>query len=88
LSERAPVEETICSSSISIPGKGVTSEPLAIKILFVFTTSFEPSGFFTYTSFGTVIVPIPLICPTLFALNNEAIPLVNALTDVSLAFII
>jgi hypothetical protein len=27
LRERAPVEETIVSSSISMPGKGVTSDP-------------------------------------------------------------
>ena len=29
LSESAPVEETIVSSSISIPGNGVTSDPTA-----------------------------------------------------------
>lgn len=33
----APVDETILSSSISIPGKGVTSEPVAIIMFFVAT---------------------------------------------------
>lgn len=57
--ERAPVELIIVFSSISMPGKGVTSEPEAIKICFVRTVSFEPSFFVTVTSFEPVIEPCP-----------------------------
>ncbi|KAH3664299.1 hypothetical protein OGAPHI_004651 [Ogataea philodendri] len=41
-SERAPVEETILSSSISIPGNGVTSEPVAMMILSALRTASSP----------------------------------------------
>ncbi len=34
-SESAPVEETTCFSSISRPGSGATSEPVAMTIFFV-----------------------------------------------------
>lgn len=39
--ESAPVDETICSSSIWIPGNGVTSDPVAIIMFLVRTDSFS-----------------------------------------------
>lgn len=57
---KAPVDETITSSSISMPEKGVTSEPVAIRIFFVRTVSTTlPSSPRTETSFGPVIFPCP-----------------------------
>ena len=41
----------------SMPGKGVTSDPVAMSIFFVETFSWEPSFFATDTSFGPVMVP-------------------------------
>lgn len=43
-----------------MPGKGVTSEPVAIRIFFVLTTSELPSDFNAVTSLGPVILPWPL----------------------------
>lgn len=68
--DKAPVEETIVSSSISIPGKGVTSDPVAIRMFFVLTTSVEPSSFRAVTSFGPVILPCPLTSVTLELKRN------------------
>ena len=57
---RAPVEETIFSSSNSIPGKGVTSEPVAIIMFLALMTSLTaPSGPMTETSFCPEIFPWP-----------------------------
>lgn len=54
---RAPVEDTMVSSSTSMPGKGVTSEPVAMRMFLERTTSFSPSSFSTVTSVGLVIFP-------------------------------
>ncbi len=43
----------------SIPGKGVTSDPVAMRMFFVFTVSTDPSCFFTCTSFGFAMEPWP-----------------------------
>ena len=43
-SSSAPVEETTTFSSISTPGSGVTSEPVAMTMAFVSSTWFEPSS--------------------------------------------
>lgn len=59
LSFSAPVEDTICSSSTGMPGKGVTSEPVAIRMFLVLTVSLEPSSLRTVTSLGPVILPWP-----------------------------
>ena len=48
----------------SIPGKGVTSDPVAIRMFFVDTDWLVPSGFFTATSLALTIVAIPWICST------------------------
>ena len=43
----------------SIPGKGVTSDPVAIRMFLVLTVSMDPSCFVTCTSFGFAILPWP-----------------------------
>ena len=50
-SSSAPSEETTTFSSISMPGRRVTSEPVAMTMFFVSTTWFEPSS------------PLTSICP-------------------------
>mmetsp|Transcript_4794 Transcript_4794/g.30402 ORF Transcript_4794/g.30402 Transcript_4794/m.30402 type:complete len:213 (-) Transcript_4794:649-1287(-) len=45
----APVDETIFSSSISTPGRGVTSEPVAMTMFFAFMISWVPSDLATVT---------------------------------------
>lgn len=64
----------------SIPGKGDTSDPVAIKIFLVLTTSEEPSSFKAVTWFTPVILPCPLIKVILFFLKSCAIPPVRAET--------
>ena len=41
----------------SMPGNGVTSDPVAMRMFLVLTSSLEPSPFVTVTSLGAVIVP-------------------------------
>lgn len=41
----------------SIPAKGVTSDPVAIRMFFVLTVSTDPSLFFTDTCPGATISP-------------------------------
>uniref|UniRef100_A0A8D9ANW7 Uncharacterized protein n=1 Tax=Cacopsylla melanoneura TaxID=428564 RepID=A0A8D9ANW7_9HEMI len=77
---RAPVLDTTVSSSTSIPGNGVTSDPVAIRMFLVFTSSLEPSGLRTVTVFGPVILPCPFFRATLFDLNRWTIPPVRAFT--------
>lgn len=48
----------------SMPGKGVTSDPVAIRIFLVETFSVLPSFLNTVTSFGPVILPWPFIWVT------------------------
>lgn len=66
-----------------IPGKGVTSDPVAIRMFLVLITSDEPSGFMAVTWFLPVILPWPLTRVTLFFLNNCTIPPVKAFTAAS-----
>mmetsp|Transcript_36291 Transcript_36291/g.49849 ORF Transcript_36291/g.49849 Transcript_36291/m.49849 type:complete len:256 (+) Transcript_36291:735-1502(+) len=88
LRERAPVEETIFSSSISRPGMDITSEPVAIRIFFVFRVSDFPSRREASTSLGPVIFPVPFTYRTLFFLKRNSIPDVKPFTDFSFCFII
>ena len=80
LSSKAPVDDTICFSSISRPGSVATSDPVAMTIFFVF--SFFPS---TSTVLASMILPNPLICSTLFFLNKNSIPDVRPETVFSFA---
>jgi hypothetical protein len=60
-SDSAPVEETIRCSSISTPGSGMMSEPVAMTIDFAFTSSVLPSLSATCTVSGAVMRPLPLM---------------------------
>jgi len=77
---RAPVLETITSSSNSTPGKEFGLLPVAIIIFFAERTYFLPVSKSTDTSFLFFNVPQPLIHSTLFFINNPAIPPVNPVT--------
>lgn len=44
-------------TSTSIPGNGVTSDPVAMRIFFVWITSFPPSSVVTVTSLGELTEP-------------------------------
>merc|ERR1719219_1349509 len=57
---RAPVDDTMRSSSMVIPGKGVTSDPVAIMTFLALMTSLtEPSGAITETSFWPFLQTLP-----------------------------
>ena len=47
-------------SSIGIPGKGVTSDPVAIRIFFVEIEKLEPSAALTPTVLASSMLPHPL----------------------------
>ncbi len=47
-----------------MPGKGVTSEPVAIKMFFVLMVVVLPSSAATSTSLGLLILPHPLAYDT------------------------
>ena len=72
----APVLLTIRFSSISMPESGVTSDPVAIKILPDLIVS-PPS---TRTWPGATISALPWIQSTLFFLKRPRIPVVNPAT--------
>mmetsp|Transcript_37497 Transcript_37497/g.84556 ORF Transcript_37497/g.84556 Transcript_37497/m.84556 type:complete len:228 (+) Transcript_37497:554-1237(+) len=57
---RAPVLETICFSSRSMPGRLTTSEPVASMMFFVSMTFSPPSLSATLTELGLARVPWPL----------------------------
>ena len=59
-SSSAPVEETIRFSSISTPGSGVDSEPVAIRMFLVVRVLAPPFSTLTATSPGLGIDPKPL----------------------------
>ena len=80
-SSRAPVEETIFCSSISMPGSGVTSEPVAMTMALDAVMVPTPS---TSTVFGAVMRPAPFSQAILFFLNRNSMPPVFSLTTLSL----
>ena len=84
----APVEETICFSSISTPGSGTTSEPVAITMFLASSVCFAPSAAVTSTSPGALIVPAPMKASILYFLSRKPTPLTLAATVSSLCFII
>ena len=57
----APVEDTIIFSSISMPGRSVTSDPVAITIFLVISVSVPPPLIFTSTLPELATEPRPLI---------------------------
>lgn len=61
----------------SIPGKGVTSEPVATRMFLVLIVVLPPSLFLTMTWFGVTIVPWPWTDVIPFFLKSPAIPRVD-----------
>ena len=60
LKDRAPVEETIFFSSISIPGSEVGCDPVAITIFLDLYDDFLFPSSYTTTSLGENKTPLPL----------------------------
>ena len=87
-SARAPVDDTMRFSSISMPFSRATSEPVAMTIFFVSTVCVLPSAPFTSILPGAVIVPCPMKASILFFLNRNATPLTLPSTPSSLNFCI
>ena len=86
-STSAPVEETMRFSSMSMPGKRATSEPVAMTIALPSMVSFLPSAVLTSTLPGAAMRPVPWKVSILFFLNRKATPLTLPSTPVSLNFI-
>mmetsp|Transcript_157378 Transcript_157378/g.504865 ORF Transcript_157378/g.504865 Transcript_157378/m.504865 type:complete len:276 (+) Transcript_157378:686-1513(+) len=85
---RAPVLDTIVFSSNSMPGKLMTSEPVARMKFLASIFSSPPSNKETERLLGPVKVPCPFTYVTLFILKSISIPFVSWSTDFSLFFII
>lgn len=83
----APVLLTTRFSSISRPGKGVASEPVAIRMFLPTTLVSPPSLSWTLTSCSLTKEPEPLRYSTPFFLKRNSTPFVRPATEVSLAFI-
>ena len=86
--DKAPVEETIFSSSISMPGNEETSDPVAITIflaLMLVLLLLLPK---TTISFFEKITPLPFKYVTLFFLNKNSTPFVKTWIDLFLFDII
>mmetsp|Transcript_47714 Transcript_47714/g.91169 ORF Transcript_47714/g.91169 Transcript_47714/m.91169 type:complete len:265 (+) Transcript_47714:758-1552(+) len=88
LSDSAPVEDTMLSSSMVTPGKGVTSEPVASMTCFALSVFLPPSASSTSTVSAESMRPAPLTYSTLFFLKSPSMPPVSWPTEVLLAFII
>ena len=58
-SASAPVDDTMVSSSISMPGNRATSEPVAMTMLLVSSCCLPPLASVTSTLPGPRIVPVP-----------------------------
>ena len=76
LSSRPPVEETILSSSMSTPGNGITSEPVAMTMFLVLISVTAPSSAVTDTLPAARILPVPWKTVILFFLNRKSMPAV------------
>ncbi len=87
-SASAPVDETMRFSSISMPFRRATSEPVAITMFFVSTVWVLPSAPFTSILPGAVMRPWPMKASTLCFLSRNATPLTLPSTPSSLNFII
>ena len=74
-SSSAPVEDTTTFSSISTPGRRVTSEPVAMTMFFVSSTWFEPSSAVTSTWPAAAMRAVPKKASILFFLSRNSTPL-------------
>uniref|UniRef100_A0A1Y1JWY8 Uncharacterized protein n=1 Tax=Photinus pyralis TaxID=7054 RepID=A0A1Y1JWY8_PHOPY len=82
----APVLVMTRFSSISRPGKGVASEPVAMRMFFPRTVVSPPSLRATLISFSLTNEPAPLMYSTPFFFRRNSTPFVRPVTAVSLAF--
>mmetsp|Transcript_22894 Transcript_22894/g.36821 ORF Transcript_22894/g.36821 Transcript_22894/m.36821 type:complete len:259 (-) Transcript_22894:475-1251(-) len=89
LRDRAPVEETMTSSSTSTPGSDAGSDPVARMMFFAEIVCVVPSSMLTVTSPALLVsAPQPLIYVTLFFLKRPSMPLVKPSTDLLFCTII
>ncbi|MNK95769.1 hypothetical protein D3C87_1160230 [compost metagenome] len=88
VSDRAPVESRMRLLSISTPGRGVGSEPVAMMMSLALNSVLPPAASVTLTLPGPSIRPQPLIQSTLFLRKRNSMPLVSPVTLSSFCFII
>ena len=87
-SSSAPVDDTIFFSSTATPGRGMTSEPEAIRMFLADSVSLTaPSSPSTTTEPAFSMRPVPWNAVILFFRNRKATPLVVASTTSLLRFI-
>ena len=75
-------------SSIVTPGSGVTSEPVAIRMVRVASVRSAPSAPVATTRPGAAMRPVPRTRSTLFFLNRKSMPRVLSATALSFQAII
>ena len=80
--ERAPVDVTICFSSIGILGISIEEDPVAI-IKFLAESFFSSFADLTRIVLLSIKDAEPLICSILFFLNRKPIPPVSCFTILS-----
>ena len=72
-------------SSISMPGNGVLSEPVAMMIAPASTSCAAPSALATTTRPGAAMRPVPFSQSILFLRNRKSTPRVRVVDDLVLA---
>ena len=72
--ESAPVEETMVSSSMSMPGSRATSEPVAMTMLLASSVCAPPAASLTSTLPGAAMVAVPCTVSILFFFSRKATP--------------
>ena len=87
-SASAPVDDTMRFSSISMPFRRATSEPVAMTIDFVPSVCVAPSSAFTSTLPAATMRAVPWKASILFFLNRKSTPLTLPSTPWSLNAII
>ena len=73
-SDSAPVDETMVSSSMSMPGSRATSEPVAMTMLLVSSVCAPPAASRTSTLPGAPMVAVPCMVSILFFFIRKATP--------------
>jgi hypothetical protein len=74
-SDKAPVDETMRFSSMSMPFSRATSDPVAMTIDLASSVCALPPSPFTSTLLGPTIRPLPKNVSILFFLNRKSTPL-------------
>ncbi|MNY03156.1 hypothetical protein D3C86_1357610 [compost metagenome] len=88
LRARAPVESRMRLLSMSTPGRGMGSEPVAMMMSLAISSVLPPALSVTVTLPGPSMWPQPLIQSTLFLRKRNSMPLVNPVTLSSFCVII